>query len=626
MSAAVANRLPLHPTPFIPLDLGSVRASGWLANQLRLQAEGLTGHAETVLPQLGPDSAWRGGSGEDWEKGPYYFRGLVSLAYLHDDPDLMAKVRSWVDAILSSQDESGQIGPASNLDWWPRMVITWALRDHFEATGDARIIPAMLKYARYLGATLDSRPLQDWARARVADQIDTLFWLYNRTGEAFLLDVADQLKQQGNHWSEFFADLRVPDGDYRTLHAVNISQAMKYPVVLYQRSGSDADRSAFGKGWQNLREQHGLAFGMWSGTESLAGHADTQGVEMCSVVEQLLSNAMALKTLADPNIGDEQERIAFNLLAGGMTKDFRQHQYYTLPNLPVARRNPRGAMPFQDDHGDDLLLSPHSGFHCCCYNLHMGWPKYVQYAWMATSDGGLAVVAHGPTTVTTTISGVNVSIVAQTDYPFGDTIRFSVTTSKPVKFPLLIRIPNWCKVPLIRLNGEPVEGSVAGAFLRISRTWQTGDLVDAEFGSEISVATGATGAKTVWRGPLVFSLRIEERVELVTNGPPGFDEFELMPDTPWNYALELSNADGVGGETLRRPMPTNPWRPQTAPLRLRVSARRVPGWCLTAEDRLAQDVPSSPALPTGSSELVDLVPCGSQVLRITAFPSVSKDE
>jgi hypothetical protein len=618
---ATANRLPLHATPLIPLDLGKVRASGWLANQLRLQAEGMTGHAEEVIPELGPDSAWRGGDGENWEKGPYYFRGLVSLALLHDDPALLAKAQSWVEAILAGQQQNGQIGPLSNPDWWPRMVVTWALRDYCEATGDPRIIPALLRYSRYLGDNLANQPLRDWARARAADQIDTLFWLYNRTQETFLLDVADTLREQANRWNEFFADLEVPEGDYRSVHAVNVSQAMKYPVVLYQRSGAESDRTIFGTGWRNLRARHGLAFGMWSGTEGLAGHADNQGVELCSMVEQILSNAMALKALADPDIGDEQERIAFNLLAGATTKDFRQHQYYSLPNMPVARRNRKGVLPFVDDHGDDLLLSPHAGFHCCCYNLHMGWPKYVQYAWMATSDGGLAAVAHGPTAVTASIGDATVTILAETDYPFEDTIRFRVTASALVEFPLLVRIPGWCAAPVIQINGAPVDGVVAGAFLRIARQWQTGDVVVAEFPADVSVTTGATEAKTVWRGPLAFSLRIEETAEIVTANADGFDEFELLPASPWNYALEQgASASAITAATQRRPMPANPWLPQTTPLRLTTAARRVPGWGLTAEDRLADTVPIGAVESVGPSETVDLVPCGTQTLRITAFP------
>ncbi|GHA33115.1 hypothetical protein GCM10007989_31560 [Devosia pacifica] len=152
------NRSPLTPTPLIPIGMGRVRATGWLEGQLRRQAEGLTGHAEAVLPEIGPDNGWRGGDGENWEKGPYYLRGLVSLAFVLDDPELKARARQWIDAILVAQREDGQIGPDSNPDWWPRMVICWTMRDYFEASGDPRIIPALMRYARYLAANIEAHP------------------------------------------------------------------------------------------------------------------------------------------------------------------------------------------------------------------------------------------------------------------------------------------------------------------------------------------------------------------------------------------------------------------------------------------------------------------------------------
>src|SRR5579871_821592 len=117
--AIVLNRPPLVPLAFATLPLGAIQPRGWLRRQLHLQADGLTGHLEEFWPDLGPNSGWLGGTGESWERGPYYLDGLIPLAWLLDDARLKAKAQRYVDWILTHQAATGMIGPASNDDWWP---------------------------------------------------------------------------------------------------------------------------------------------------------------------------------------------------------------------------------------------------------------------------------------------------------------------------------------------------------------------------------------------------------------------------------------------------------------------------------------------------------------------------
>ena len=539
--AFAPNRPPLQASPLMTLDLGTIKPRGWLAHQLGLQVAGLTGHAAQVMPELGPDNGWRGGTGESGEKGAYFLRGLVTLAYVSGDEPLQQQAQLWIDSLLGTQAKDGQLGPRSNTDWWPRMLIT--------------------------------------------------------------------------------ATLRGSPGDFRIDHGVNVSQAMKYPVLDYVRSGAPADRAVFAGAWDLLTERHGLPSGMWSGTESLAGHSTTQGVEMCSIVEQMLSHEVAMRELGDPRLGDQLERIAFNLLAGGTTKDFKQFQYYTLPNVPVATKNTPRELPFADDHGDDLLASPHSGFHCCCYNLHMGWPKYVQHSWMATSDGGLAALAYGPSEVTVTLAGTPLTLSEETDYPFGDVLHFSVNPAHPVSFPFKLRIPGWSVNPRVSINGKRVAAVRAGEFLTMNRLWKAGDEVSAEFPAALETRDGCQGCAAIWRGPLVFTLRIGESVQAVTKIAGGFDEVEMRPATPWNYALDMDRGDPAANVRISRgPMPENPWQPATTPIKLSVPARRLPQWGLIPNGRMAAEVPASPATSDEPLEQVTLVPFGAQTLRITAFP------
>ena len=81
-SAPTLNRQPLRPEALVPLPLGAVRPNGWLQRQLQIQAAGLTGHLDEFWPDVGKNSGWLGGTGESWERGPYFVDGLVPLAYL----------------------------------------------------------------------------------------------------------------------------------------------------------------------------------------------------------------------------------------------------------------------------------------------------------------------------------------------------------------------------------------------------------------------------------------------------------------------------------------------------------------------------------------------------------------
>ncbi len=172
---------------FQPLRLGEVKPAGWLRRQLRLQADGLGGHLDEFWPDVGPNSGWLGGTGESWERGPYFLDGLIPLSVLLDDDVLKAKAQRFVDWTLTHQAADGMIGPPTNDDWWPRMVMVKALAQWQEATGDPRVVPVLTKYFRYQLAQLPAHPLKEWGKFRWQDEVLVVEWLYERTHEPALL-------------------------------------------------------------------------------------------------------------------------------------------------------------------------------------------------------------------------------------------------------------------------------------------------------------------------------------------------------------------------------------------------------------------------------------------------------
>ena len=616
------NRAPLAPVPFAALPLGSIKARGWLLRQLELQRDGLTGNAEEILPAAKGDSAWLGGTGEDWEKGPYYVKGLLPLAYTLDDAALKTKVQKWVDGILGSQRADGFFGPKTNDDWWPRMVATHILRDFAEATNDPRVVPFLTKYYRHMNATLPTRPLRDWGRARAGDEMETVFWLYNRTGDAQLLELSDKLNAQAYPWSDIFTNNRFLEygGDFHPKHNVNVPQAMKLPPLYWQRSKNAADRAAFSTGDAHLMREHGTAVGINTGTEFLSGRSTTQGIETCSIVERMLSDEIALRILGDASIGDNLEMMAFNALPAALSPTIRQHVYYTLPNNVKAAR---GHLGFTQDYDDGRTPSPRSGFPCCCYNFHMGWPKFVQNSWAQTADGGLAVLAYAPTQVFHTVGGVKIGIVEETEYPFNDTIRFRITAPKKVSFSLQLRIPAWCKNPSVQINGAAGPRATAGQFLTISREWSSDDEIVVRFPMDVQLVAGVNNSQCVWRGPLLYTLQIGEQWTPFDvgkrEGGAGFESYEVTPTSPWNYALQTSGG-ARDFQVQTKALSGNPFEKARTPVTLQAKARRLPEWTLAWNQNVAFDPPVSPVASQQTLETVTLVPFGAQMLRVTNFP------
>ncbi len=622
-TAVVTNKAPLLATPFVPLPLGSVRPQGWLLTQCELQRDGLTGNAEAVYAaDLGTNSAWLGGSGDNWEKSPYYFKGLVPLAYTLNDAGLKAKAQKWMEWLLDHQGADGYLGPISNNDWWPRMVATYALKDYYEATGDARVPNVLSNYFRYMRLNLPGRPLNEWGKARAGDEMEVALWLFNRNGDTNLRTLVNLLRQQAYDWPGIMMSnsFMLHGTDFQPKHNVNVEQALKMPAIYYQVSKLASDRDALNLGLDHLMREHGLSCGINGGTEFLSGNASVQGVELCSVVEAMLSLETAVRITGDASLADRLEMISFNALPAGLTPDIKGLQYYILPNNVTAIHGGHG---YNQDYDTGTLPGPNSGFPCCRFNFHMGWPKFVQNSWAATSDGGLAAMAYAPTVVNVLVAGQQVQITEETSYPFEEQIRLRISVSNAVAFPLKLRIPGWCSNATVTVNGRLQSGVRAGTFLSLSNIWNNGDLVVLNFPMPVQTQSGPSHSVAINRGPLVYSLRIGENWTVRTPDPlaSGFDEYEIRATTPWNYALQLDPANPGASLTFSNvTTPANPFDPAQNQPTLTASAKKIPNWTIGWRKTHAFEPPLSPVVSTNAIESVSLVPFGSQHLRVSWFP------
>ena len=643
------NPEPLARNAYIMLPLGAVKPSGWLKSQLELQAAGLTGNIDDFWPDL-VNSSWRGGDGEAWERGPYYLDGLVPLAYLLENDSLIRKVQEWIQPMLASSSDSGWYGPAKNKDRWPLAVANKVLMQYYEASGDSAALNVLIKYFRFLHDTPPDWPDSEWRGVRAMENAVTGYWLFRQTGEPWILETIEAIQKNSSDWTSYYekfpwdssasADKKIPlnwDSTGLTAHVVNNAMAIKYPGLWYQQSNNERYKQAVFSGIAKYDLNHGQAGGRFSGDEHLSGKSPSQGTELCSVVEYMYSLEELYSIFGDNKLAGRIESLAYNSLPGTTTPDLWAHQYDQQSNQVLvsgAQRDWSTNGEFSNIYG----LMPNFG--CCLANMHQGWPKFIRSMWMATDDNGLALVLYGPSVVKAKVArGNEVTITEETDYPFRGTISLTIQTSKSVKFPLYLRIPEWSDSVTINYNDNNVTVK-GGSEHKLFERWKDGDKITIEIPMKIRTEERYNNSLAVLRGPLYYSLRIDKEFRAVkinydNFGYKGSVDWEIYPRSDWNYGLLLGKDLMRGLKVKENPIGKYPFadigdmvwssdsgkyvtNTQDPPVVITARGIKIPGW--TMKNNSADVPPVSPVNPEGEPQRITLVPYGSARLRITEFP------
>ncbi len=647
-----SNPGPLVQNAYIRLPLGTIKPEGWLKAQLRAQAEGLTGNLDEFWPDL-MYSAWKGGDGEAWERGPYYLDGLVPLAYLTGDEKLKDKVSKWIEPVLSSSSDSGWYGPAKNRDRWPLAVANKVLMQYFEATGDERAIEVLKGYFRFLLSAPPDWPDKEWRGSRAMENAVAGYWLYRMTKEPWVLKVIESIQNNSPDWTACYekfpwdsaasADKRIPlnwGPDGLTAHVVNNAMAIKYPGLWYQQSNDRRFRDAVTEGIKKYDKNHGQAGGRFSGDEHLSGKSPDRGTELCAVVEYMYSLEELFAIFGDNTLADRLELLAFNALPGTSTADMWAHQYDQQSNQVIVNTDER-AWSTNGKYSNIYGLMPN--FACCLANMHQGWPKFTQSLWMATNDNGLVAAAYSPSRVTALVAGgIEVTVSEETDYPFSGAVKFTINGSKPVRFPLYLRMPGWADSVTIRYKDRSIIGK-GGATVRLFSRWDPGDVITMDIPMGIRFEKRYNNSYAVLRGPLYFSLRMEKeyrsiRLNYDNPGYKGSVDWEITSPHPWNYGLMIDRGNPARGFELTENEPGDyPFADKgdmiwsdgqgkhvkyekDAPLVINARGMLIPAW--TMKNNSADLPPPGPLMPSGTAEVIQMVPYGCAKLRITEFPVI----
>lgn len=610
---------------FETFPLGTILPEGWLKNQLRIQADGLSGHLEEHWADVGPDNGWKGGKGESWERGPYYLDGVVPLAYQLKDGSLIEKTKIWIEWTLASQKEDGSFGPAKietvnmdvnkKQDWWHYMIMLKVLTQYEEATGDKRVIPFLTNFFQYVRDNIKEHPLEGWASSRASEMLISIYWLHKRTSEPFLLELAKIIIEQSINWTEIYYEFpfwrKAEEWDWRT-HVVNVAMGIKTPGLIYELTKDVHEEEAVSRGIDSLMKYHGQAHGMFSGDEWLSGTHPSQGVELCAVVEYMFSLEHLTCIFGDGRFGDILEKLAFNALPATISSDWTSHQYDQQVNQIICNLAERD----WSNGPDANMFGLEPNFGCCTSNMHQGWPKLVSHLWMSDRNQGLVAVSYAPCTLITKVgTDTNATVNVMSDYPFRDTIKIDLSLDKSDTFTISFRMPEWCHDPVITINDEIVPFETKKGYVCITRKWHTTNTIELQLPMKPRKVLRNNYAYSIERGPLVYVLPIKENWQMLTRREK-FHDWEIYPASQWKYGI----LHETNYEISMSEMPYQPFEDINAPVRMIVEGKIVNNWKMQGNN--AGNPPITPDTDGQQVTKIELVPYGSARLRIGEFPSI----
>jgi len=238
----------------------------------------------------------------------------------------------------------------------------------------------------------------------------------------------------------------------------------------------------------------GESFGAAYDLPNVSAYAET-----CGAISSMMWSWRMLAATGDAKFADEIERALYNGVNSGMSLSGTLYCYTNPlafdPSAGITIRNPWYTTP------------------CCPPNFERTIASLPGYFYSTSSDGLYLHLYDNSTLNWHLEDGTALKVTQKTNMPWDGDVEITVAPAQPSQFTFYLRIPGWAgDNASVTVNGKPVTGAVAGAYLPIHRRWSAGDVIQLRLAMTPQVLSANRqvaddlGRVAVQRGPIVYCL------------------------------------------------------------------------------------------------------------------------
>jgi uncharacterized protein len=549
----VLTTIPVYPEDALhSLPAGSLRIGGFLGNRMDLCLHNrvIAQDADLLIKPFREKSDGKWGFRNDFW-GRWYTSAILGYIYA-PDPEIYNIIDAAVKGLMQTQSPDGYIGTYPSEyqlgDWdvWGTKRVLLGLIANYNLTKDKHVLDAAQHAADYLinevtgeGVNLAATGWNGWKGLPPSSVLNPIAQLYRITGKKSYLNFANDIIKS---WDS--PNILTPTG-------LRLIQQATAGVPLWEMSGAPkayemmecfmgiAEMYRITADPQYLEACKHLVNSIIREELMIVGSASVaeiwchgkmrqseplfQSMETCVTVSWMELLYQMLCLTGESKYADQLEISLYNGILGAMTPRGDWWAYYS---------GMMGERVLTHQQFPDMMMS------CCLASGPNGLMLTPSWSVMSSSRGVTLNLYGNISSKIKTPSGQAASLEMESDYPADGRVDMLINLPRMEEFAIDMRIPEWSKNTVIKINGNNYEGDIIpGTYVSVKRQWTNQDRIEliTDMRAEVVRAPSGIGDAAIQRGPVV--LAFDSRLvpfQTYVEVPPMY-RYKFLDDKPGNY-------------------------------------------------------------------------------------------